>query len=98
MLYRINCIIIYIDNNIHLFNVKYNTNSYNNYNIADTFRQNLSQHVYCFDCKMALSHLHLTMRNFATCRLRSSSKARNKLHWQGTLSKFDIDIYHSTKS
>ena len=43
------------DNNNNLFNVKYNTNSYsNNCNIANKFRQNPKQHVYCFDCKIAL--------------------------------------------
>ena len=38
MLDWISYIIIYIDNNIHLFNVKCNTNSYNNnYDIANKF-------------------------------------------------------------
>ena len=40
---------------ISLFNVEYNTNSYNkNYNIANNFKINPRQHVYCFDCKIVL--------------------------------------------
>ena len=41
------------NDNIFLFNVKYNTSSYNeNYNIDNKFRQNPRRYVYSFDCKM----------------------------------------------
>ena len=47
--------LIIINNNIHLFNVQYNINSYDkNYDIANKFRQNPRRHVYCFDYKVTL--------------------------------------------
>ena len=40
---------------------------------------------------------HLQRCNIATYWQRSNSKARNNLHYQGTLSILDTDIYHSAK-
>ena len=38
---------------IYLFNVEYNTDNYNkNHNIANFFRQNLWQSIFCFDYKV----------------------------------------------
>ena len=86
------------NNNNNLFNVKHNISSYSkNYSIANKFRKNLKWQIYCFDYKTALQPFTCNSGAIfpridygATVKLE-----RTCLHWRGTLSKFNTDIYHS---